>query len=64
MIFLYFEAPNLLGIPSIQAYDRFNQENGAHFTILFNCFIYLQTFNFFNSRKLNRVDVLPLTNSS
>jgi Ca2+ transporting ATPase len=46
----YFGVASSLGLTK----QEWNQETGQHFTIFFNIFVFLQVFNFFNTRKLKK----------
>ena len=43
---------------------NWNHETGQHYTIFFNCFVFLQVFNFFNARKLKRDEINIFSNIS
>lgn len=37
--------------------DEWNPETGAHLSIFFDVFVFLQVFNFFNARKLKKNEI-------
>jgi hypothetical protein len=49
-------SPSLFNVPSGLGIDPedWNPETGAHLTLFFDVFVFLQVFNFFNARKLKR----------
>lgn len=46
-----FNVPNQIGI------DSWTPENGKHFTLFFNTFVFMQVFNEINARKLKREEL-------
>lgn len=52
LLVILFAGPAIFGIPSSAGNDSWNQENGLHFTIFFNTFVFMQLFNEINCRKL------------
>ncbi|EGR29017.1 hypothetical protein IMG5_164760 [Ichthyophthirius multifiliis] len=51
---ILFYGPDLFDISSSIHAKPWNEENGIHYTIFFNVFVYLQVFNEINARKLKR----------
>jgi Ca2+ transporting ATPase len=49
---LLFVGAELLGVESRPIGTKWNQENGVHFTIIFNVFVMMQVFNEINARKI------------
>ena len=49
---LLFVGDSLLGIEKRNPEEKWTQENGVHFTIIFNTFVMMQVFNEINSRKI------------
>ena len=49
-----FYGDQLFGVPSSIGHEHWTTENGQHYTIFFNVFVFLQLFNEINCRKLQR----------
>ena len=51
---ILFKGPEIFGVQSSIGVDleHWNAENGIHFSLFFDVFVFLQVFNFFNARKL------------
>lgn len=49
---LLFAGETLLGVTPRNMEEKWTQENGVHFTIIFNTFVMMQVFNEINSRKI------------
>lgn len=50
---LLFLGGYLLNVPVKQPDERWNYENGLHYTMIFNTFVFMQVFNEINSRKIH-----------
>ena len=53
LVILLFFGPGLLGVKQKNIEEDWNAENGLHYTIIFNTFVFLQVFNEINSRKIS-----------
>lgn len=62
LLAILFLSPSLLGIPSTIPMETFNYEEAVHFTFFFNCFVFLQVFNFINARVLKKNELNPFQN--
>ena len=56
---ILFLGPDIFGVVSSIGLemDEWNEETGQHLSLFFDCFVFLQVFNFFNARKLKREDI-------
>lgn len=52
-----FYGEKLFGVECGRQNDEWTFENGQHYTIFFNIFVFLQVFNEINARKLKREEV-------
>ena len=57
MTIILFKGAKIFGIPSSIHNDVWTIENGEHFTMFFNIFVFMQVFNEINSRKLKREEI-------
>ena len=54
-----FGIPTFLNIPSSAHNQHWTPENGVHYTLVFNIFIFLSLFNFINARVLTKEEKNP-----
>jgi len=54
---LLFFGEHIFGIPSGRMNPNWTLENGVHYTIIFNSFVFMQAFNEINARKLKSHEV-------
>lgn len=52
LVILFIPEP-IFGVSPKHAGDKWSEENGVHYTIFFNTFVFLQVFNEINCRKLS-----------
>jgi len=52
LIVLLFGGHSIFGVPSGIGNEEWTEENGVHFTLVFNAFVFMQIINFINARKL------------
>jgi len=57
LIVLLFKGASIFGVPSGINNEEWTEENGAHYTIVFNTFVFMQVVNFVNARKLKTSEV-------
>lgn len=64
LMIILFKGPQLFGVQSSIGLEKehWNEVNGVHLSIFFDCFVFLQVFNFFNARKLGRDEVNIFSN--
>lgn len=54
---IMFNGPELFGVPTSIHNPMWSEENGVHFTLFFDIFVFLQLFNEINCRKLKKEEV-------
>jgi calcium-translocating P-type ATPase len=57
LLFMVFLLPSFMNIQTKTNTDHWTIENGIHFTMVFNTFVFLQVFNLINCRKLKENEV-------
>jgi Ca2+ transporting ATPase len=62
LILILFLSPGILGIQSTIHMEEYSAERAVHYTFFFNCFVYLQVFNFINARVLKKSETNPFHN--
>lgn len=62
LLLVLFLSPSILGIQSSIHMVEYSAEKAVHYTFFFNCFVYLQVFNFINARTLKKSEVNPFHN--
>lgn len=62
LLLVLFLSPSILNIPSTVHMKQFNYEEAVHFTFFFNCFVFMQVFNFVNARVLKKAEINPFQN--
>ncbi len=63
LLVILFKGPQLFNVKSSIGLpmDEWTEQSGAHLSIFFDVFVFLQVFNFFNARKLKKDDINVFT---
>jgi magnesium-transporting ATPase (P-type) len=57
LVTVLFLGPRIFGVPSGIGEEHWSIENGVHFTLFFNIFVFMQVFNEINARKLKKEEI-------